>query len=255
MMGTYLPSAQLMGQRTAELHRVLASAPDDPAFAPEPFGTLYQRSLVQSLRNLTRQSFQLLRRRLSGLPEDARADAERVLGLEAAILQRTREAFARKVSAVRTRLHGDLHLGQILYTGRDFVIIDFEGEPMRSLSERRLKRTPLRDVAGMVRSFQYAAQSALLKRVAGGQVRREDAAALAPWVRVWESWASAAFLGGYLRAAAGAAHLPAAREELSAILDASLLEKALYELAYELNNRPDWVHIPLRGILQLMMAE
>jgi maltose alpha-D-glucosyltransferase/alpha-amylase len=125
---------------------------------------------------------------------------------------------------------------------------------MRSLSERRLKRSPLRDVAGMIRSFQYAGQSALLKRLAGGQVRREDAAALAPWLRAWESWASAAFLGSYLRAAGQAPHLPSSREDLGRMLDAFLLDKALYELRYELNNRPDWVHIPLRGLLQLMQA-
>jgi maltose alpha-D-glucosyltransferase/alpha-amylase len=255
VMGTYLAAAGLMGQRTAELHGVLASETDDPAFAPEPFGMLYQRSLVQSLRNLTRQSLQLLRRRLKDLPDEAREDAQRVLALEADILARTRQAFARKVTARRTRLHGDLHLGQILHTGRDFVIIDFEGEPMRSLSERRLKRSVLRDVAGMVRSFQYAGQSALLKLLAGGQVRREDARHLAPWVRAWESWAAAAFLGRYFRTAAGATYLPPAREELAAMLDTYLLEKALYELGYELNNRPDWVHIPLRGILQLMRAE
>jgi maltose alpha-D-glucosyltransferase/alpha-amylase len=185
-LGTYLPAAQLMGQRTAELHRVLASDPDDPAFAPEPFGMLYQRSLIQSMRNLTRQSLQLLRRSLEDLPDDVRDDAQRVVGLEGEILRRARATFEQRLSATRTRVHGDLHLGQVLYTGRDFVIIDFEGEPARSLSERRLKRSPLRDVAGMVRSFQYAGHSALLKRVAGGQVRREDAAVLAPRVRVWE---------------------------------------------------------------------
>jgi maltose alpha-D-glucosyltransferase/alpha-amylase len=254
-MGTYLPAAQLMGQRTAELHRVLATDPQDAAFAPEPFGMLYQRSLVQSMRNLTRQSFQLLRRRIKELPEDARDDAQRVLGLEPEILRRARATFERRISATRTRLHGDLHLGQILYTGRDFVLIDFEGEPMRSLSERRLKRSPLRDVAGMIRSFHYAGQSELLKRLAGGQVRREDAAALAPWVRAWDSWAAAAFLGSYLETATGASHVPTSRDELAGMLDAFLLEKALYELGYELNNRPDWVRIPLRGILQLMGGE
>jgi maltose alpha-D-glucosyltransferase / alpha-amylase len=255
IMGTYLPAAQLMGQRTAELHRVLASDLDDPAFAPEPLGMLYQRSLIQSMRNLTRQSLQLLRRKLKELPDDVREEAQRVAGLEGEILRRSRAAFERRISATRTRVHGDLHLGQVLYTGRDFVIIDFEGEPARSLSERRLKRSPLRDVAGMLRSFQYAGRSALLKRVAGGQLRREDVPVLTPWVRVWESWAAAAYLGRYLATAAGAAHLPTSREELGSLLDVFLLDKALYELRYELNNRPDWVHIPLRGILQLMKVE
>jgi maltose alpha-D-glucosyltransferase/alpha-amylase len=254
-MGGYLASAELMGQRTAELHRVLASDPEDPAFTPEPFGALYQRSLIQSMRNLARQSLQLLRRKLKDLPEGVREEAHKVASLEPELLRRTREPFERKVGAMRIRVHGDLHLGQILYTGRDFVLIDFEGEPARSLSERRLKRSPLRDVAGMIRSFQYAAQSALLKRMAGGQLRKEDEPVLVPWVRAWESWASAAFLACYLRTLGSSPLLPSSREELGRLLDAYLIEKALYELGYELNNRPDWVHIPLRGILRLSGVE
>jgi maltose alpha-D-glucosyltransferase/alpha-amylase len=254
-MGGYLASAQLMGQRTAEMQRVLASDPEDPAFVPEPFGMLYQRSLIQSMRNLTRQSLQLLRRRMKDLPEGVRDEAQRVASLEAELLRRTREPFEKRIAGMRIRVHGDLHLGQILYTGKDFVLIDFEGEPARSLSERRLKRSPLRDAAGMIRSFQYAAQSALLKRIAGGQLRKEDAPVLVPWARVWDSWSSAAFLGAYLRTIEGAALLPPSREELGRLLEAYLIEKALYELGYELNNRPDWVHIPLRGILRLTGVE
>jgi maltose alpha-D-glucosyltransferase/alpha-amylase len=152
-------------------------------------------------------------------------------------------------------VHGDYHLGQVLYTGRDFVIIDFEGEPSRSIGARRIKRTPLRDVAGMLRSFDYAAHTSLLGRHRGGPVRPEDVATLAPWARYWTQWVSAAFLRAYLATLGPGALLPRDPRDLRVLLDAHLLEKALYELGYELNNRPDWVGIPLSGILELMEAK
>jgi maltose alpha-D-glucosyltransferase/alpha-amylase len=138
----------------------------------------------------------------------------------------------------------------VLYTGKDFIIIDFEGEPARPLSVRRIKSSPLRDVAGMLRSFHYAAYAALLGQVAG--VRPEDFATLEPWARFWHTWVSVTFLRSYLVTATADAFLPQTSEELQLLLDAYLLEKALYELRYELNSRPDWVRIPLQGILQLL---
>ena len=156
--------------------------------------------------------------------------------------------------ASRIRIHGDLHLGQVLFTGRDFLIIDFEGEPARSLSERRVKRTPLRDVAGMLRSFHYATVTALLDAVARGLVEADSDAAreLEAWGGHWNDAVSAAFLGSYLEAAGDAPWIPADPDALALVLDTSLLEKAIYELAYELNNRPDWVTVPLRGIRDLL---
>jgi maltose alpha-D-glucosyltransferase / alpha-amylase len=248
VIGAYLTSARLLGQRTAELHTALASDTKEPAFAPEPFTALYRRSLYQSLRTLADTSLNLLERRLKGLPQDLRPDAEKVLGLETAIIERFRQIVDRKMSAMRIRCHGDYHLGQVLFTGKDFVIIDFEGEPARPITERRSKRSSLRDVAGMIRSFNYAAITKLNDRA----VRPEDAAQLKPWARFWNLWVSVEFLKGFLQAAAHAVFMPKSREEISLLLNVFLLEKGVYELNYELNNRPDWVNVPIAGILEIL---
>jgi len=255
LIGPYLESARLLGQRTGELHVALASSVDDPSFVPEPITPFYQRSLHQSMRNLASQALQMLRRRLRHLPDEAQEQAQRVLDSEEAILKRIRAVVALKITGTRIRCHGDYHLGQVLYTGKDFVIIDFEGEPARPLSERRIKRSPFRDVAGLLRSFHYAAYFALFARDRGGPVRPEDIATLEPWARIWYIWVSATFLKAYLDSTSGVPFLPEARDELEVMLDASLLEKAIYELGYELNNRPDWVRIPLVGILDLLSLE
>jgi maltose alpha-D-glucosyltransferase/alpha-amylase len=249
--GPYLENARLLGQRTAELHLSLADAGEDPALAPEPFTALYRRSLYQSLRSLARTTFELLRRQMSSLPEEAREQARAVLGLEEQLLRRVRAMLDRKVRASRIRIHGDYHLGQVLFTGKDFVIVDFEGEPSRSLSERRFKRSTLRDVAGMIRSFEYASAYAIHQ----GPGRVEDIPTLKPWGRIWHRWASAMFLRGYLNTAGDAPFLARSRDDASALLDFYLLDKAVYELRYELNNRPEWVGIPLTGILALMESE
>ena len=255
-ISSYLPTAQLLGQRTAELHIALASDAVDPHFAPEPFSILYQRSIYQTMRSLTAQSFPLLRQRLKGLPQTVRGEAQRVLDREQDVLKRFQAILGRKITAMRIRCHGDYHLGQVLYTGKDFVIIDFEGEPARPLSERRIKRSPLRDVAGMLRSFHYAAYTTLFNQEAEGVYAShpEALAFLEPWARFWYLWVSAVFLKTYCENASRASFLPRTREELQVLLDAYLLEKAVYELDYELNNRPDWVRIPLQGILQLLGA-
>jgi maltose alpha-D-glucosyltransferase/alpha-amylase len=246
MAGTYLTQIQLLGRRTAELHRALAGTPDNPAFAPEPFTALYRRSLYQSMRSLVRTTFDQLRRGLAALPESTRDEARAVLGLEDVLLRQVRAVLERRLTAGRIRIHGDYHLGQVLYTGKDFVILDFEGEPSRSLSERRFKRSPLRDVAAMIRSFEYAAAYGLRH----GPSRAEDLPALQPWGRLWSRWASAAFLNGYLQSGGEAAYLPRDPGELGTMLEFYLLDKAVYELRYELNNRPDWVAIPLEGVLR-----
>jgi maltose alpha-D-glucosyltransferase / alpha-amylase len=252
LVGTYVMSARQLGERTAQMHLALASDTEDPNFAPEPFSAHYQRSLYQSMRNLTSQVFETLRKRLRGLSEDAREEARQVADLEGEILKRFRSILDRKVTAMRIRVHGDFHLGQVLHTGKEFVIIDFEGEPAHSLSSRRIKRSPLRDVAGMLRSFHYAASAPLIGKTGGSVLRPEDAAVLEPWARCWNDWVSAIYLKAYADAAAQGSFLPRSREELSAILGVYLLEKSVYELGYELNNRPDWVKLPLRGILQLL---
>ncbi len=253
-IGTYVPMARLLAERTAELHIALASGVGKD-FEPEPFSELYQRSLYDSMRSLTKKSLRLLRQRLAGLPEAVRGEAEWVLAAEERILERFRRLTARKLAAERIRTHGDYHLGQVLFTGRDFAILNFEGEPSRPLSERRLKRCPLRDVAAMLRSFQYAAYGKLFEEVSAGVAAPESLPALESWALYWERWVSAAFLQAYLRRARGAGFLPPSRDEREVLLDGYLLEKALHELAYELDNRPDWLRIPLRGIRQILAGE
>jgi maltose alpha-D-glucosyltransferase / alpha-amylase len=252
LIASYLESARLLGQRTAELHKALASSADDPNFAPEPFSMLYQRSIYQSLQSQASQVFQWLRAHLKQLPEGMREDIQKVLDLEPEIRRRYRSILQRKLNTMRIRVHGDYHLGQVLYTGRDFVIIDFEGEPARPLSERRIKRSPLRDVAGMLRSFHYASYAALFGQVPG--VRPEDFPALEPWAHFWYIWVGVAFLKAYLAVAQDQPFLPKDPLELQVLLEAYLLEKAVYELGYELNNRPDWLKVPLRGLLQLLVV-
>jgi maltose alpha-D-glucosyltransferase / alpha-amylase len=252
LIGAYRESARLLGTRTAEMHSALAAS-QSAAFAPEPFTPFYQRSVYQSLRALARQVFPLLRRAQKTLPEAIQADARRLVELESAVLERFGAITAAPINATRIRVHGDYHLGQVLYTGRDFVIIDFEGEPLRPLGERRIKRSALRDVAGMLRSFHYAIATAL-HGGPGGAARPEDLPKAQRWAQLWYLHVGAAFLNGYLQTADGAAFVPAERRELHALLDCFVLEKAVYELAYELNNRPDWVWIPVEATLQLLGA-
>jgi maltose alpha-D-glucosyltransferase/alpha-amylase len=166
-------------------------------------------------------------------------------------MNRFKDLLETKISALRIRCHGDYHLGQVLFTGSDFIIIDFEGEPARPITERRIKRSALSDVAGMLRSFHYAAHIALLRRQKIGTLP-EAVAALEHWAEFWQRWVSAEFLKSYLLEAGESRFIPCSRNELHVLLKALLLEKAVYELSYELNNRPDWVGIPLRGILQLL---
>ena len=248
LIGGYLDHAALMGRRTAELHLALAAA-THPDFAPEPFSELYQRSLVQSVRNVARRVLNHLRLALPLVPEDARAAAAHLVEIEEEVVRRARAAFARRTGAARMRYHGNLHLGQVLYTGRDFVILMSEGEAVRSLADRRTKRSPLRDVAALLRSLHYASAHAA---VSGGSVRREDVPALEPWAGYWRSWVSAAYLRGYLESSPGSVFHPDDRQQLREALDGYLLEKALQELSLELSLRPDWIRIPLRGILQLV---
>jgi maltose alpha-D-glucosyltransferase/alpha-amylase len=248
MIGAYIPSAELVGRRTAELHVALASDASDPAFAPESFTSFYRRSLYQSMRTLAKQAFTLLQKRMKLLPDGPQADARKVLGLEKEVYNRMRSILDLKINALRTRHHGDYHLGQLLYTGKDFVITDFEGEPARALSERRMKRSPLRDVAGMLRSFDYAAVSALKS----GSVRAEDVSSLEPWSRFWNLWVSVVFLKSYLAVATRGGFLPKSKDEMKTLLDLYVLEKAIYELSYELNNRPEWVGVPIQGILDIV---
>jgi maltose alpha-D-glucosyltransferase/alpha-amylase len=252
LIDTYIESARLLGERTAAMHLALASETENKSFAPESFTPHAQRGLFQSMRNLTRQNLQLLNRQLKTFPLEVQTQAQQVLALEPEILKKFRQIYERPLNATRIRQHGDYHLGQVLYTGKDFLIIDFEGEPAISISERRLKHSPLQDVAGMIRSFHYASTSALLKQIERGAPVDGQLQQMILWARFWARWVSAIFYKAYLKAAAGASFLPPSESDLQMMTEVFLLRKAIYELGYELNNRPDWVKIPLQGILELM---
>jgi maltose alpha-D-glucosyltransferase/alpha-amylase len=248
VIGSYLESAKLLGRRTAELHAALSSDPEDPAFAPERISPLDQRSIYQSISGLSMRATDLLRTQLNKLPADARGEARQVLELEPRIASMLKSFLSRRLTTYRIRIHGDYHLGQVLYTGHDFVIIDFEGEPTRTLYERRLKRLAMRDVAGMLRSFSYASQAALRSQA----TTPERLAELQAWARFWVDSVSAVFFKTYLATAGNASWVAQNQDDLELQLTTMLLEKALYELRYELNLRPDWVRIPLRGVLDLV---
>ncbi len=252
LIGTYLEYARRFGERTAALHLTLASDSENPEFAPEPFTPHYVRGLFQSMRNLATHNLRRLRRNLKTVPAETAPLAEHILTLEGEILQRYRRLTELRIHARRIRIHGDYHLRQILWTGKDFVILNLEGETTASLSERRIKRSPLRDVAGMIRSFHGAAEAGLVRHVERGSLPPENLARFEPWARFWQHAVGTAFLRAYLQALEPSDLLPRTPDELHALLQAYLLHHALQELGRELIHRPAWLRVPLKGILQLL---
>ena len=235
-----------LGQRTAEMHLALASDKTNPSFTPEVFTANYQRSLYSTLRKLVRDRFKLLEDSLDKLSNEAQDLARKVLEREDQVLECFSEIYKTRIQGIKTRVHGDYHLGQVLFTGKDFVIIDFEGEPGFSFSERRLKKNPLKDVAGMMRSFHYAAFGKILLNE---NYRMQDREFLDLWAEQWQHYVSRFYMGAYMERMSMGKSLS---EENELLLRVFLMEKAIYELGYELNGRPDWVNIPLRGIYYLM---
>ncbi len=249
--GIYPEQVKLLGRRTGELHQALASDTEEPAFAPEAANTMAQRSVYQSMRASLRRAFSLLQKKLPELPADFRDEAARVLQSESEILAHEQRLLETRSATLKIRIHGDFHLGQVLYTGKDFIFLDFEGEPARPLSERKLKRSALRDVTGMMRSFQYAAYSALWQPA----MRQEDIPFLERWADLWYRQMSSVYLQSYLATTGDGSFVPQDQGELEVLLRAYLLDKAVYEIGYELNNRPKWVVIPVRGILHILLGE
>ncbi len=255
---TALAAAALLGKRTAEMHLALATPTNDPAFAAEP---MTAGDLAGDARRIDAQitsTLEALKTKLSTLKDLNADDAGLLLSRRINLFSRAHAITGAAPFGQRIRIHGDYHLGQTLRvagsgkeTG-DFVILDFEGEPARPLEERRQKQSPLKDVAGMLRSFSYAAYSGLSRYATGEQSGRpQDITALDAWTKLWQNSVSIEFLRAYRQAMnANPALLPPPQQAQS-LLGAYLLEKALYELLYELNNRPDWLRIPLTGILAL----
>jgi maltose alpha-D-glucosyltransferase/alpha-amylase len=251
-IGAYLKSIALLGRRTAELHLALASDPDNPAFAPKPFSIEFQKSFEAAVLQLTSDVLRLLREKIPLLPASWQTQAQAVARHEGEIANRFRTSLSEPIKATRIRIHGDFHLGQVLCTSSDFVIIDFEGEPARPLSERRIKKSPLQDVAGMLRSFHYAAFAPLLGSSGDEPMDGQRFKQFSVWAESWITQVSEAFLAEYFRASGAAPFLPRNPAATSRLLELFVLEKAIYELGYELNNRPDWVGLPLEGISKLL---
>ena len=250
LFGTYLDAVRLIAVRTADLHRALASNTADPAFTPEPFTPLSRRSTYQRMRTLTVSVIATLRRRFEELRPELRAGAQALVQRQDDAMRVFRQIVEHTVSAQRIRCHGNLHLGQVLHIGDDVVLIDFEGEPGRPLYERRLKRSPLQDVATMVRSFHYAAHAALQKGIA----RRSGLDRTMPWLRHWQRRTATAFVATYADAVEGTTLLPSDVADTELLLDAHLLERAYYELGFELNHRSEWVRAPLMDIPALLFS-
>lgn len=264
--GVALQAAAVLGRRTAEMHRALVAPATpvgsmDTAFSAEPFSSHHLETLQTAINEQAMQAYALLRKSMSSLPDDAVELAALLLSRRTRTLEslgaangqpsdgKNHENNASTLHGKRTRIHGDYHLGQVLRVKTDFVILDFEGEPARSLESRRAKHSPLKDVAGMLRSFNYAAWAALMKY---SSRRPDDEGQLEPWAQLWDRAISAEFLHAYCETMAGSGLVPEDESAFSALLDLYLLEKAFYELVYELNSRPDWVKIPLTGIASLL---
>jgi maltose alpha-D-glucosyltransferase / alpha-amylase len=198
-----------------------------------------------AMRVHAEQQLQLLEASLPRIDEGRRRLAQRVLNERGDLVHFFDDVRRVRRSGLRIRCHGDYHLGQVLVSEGDVIILDFEGEPARPLAERRARSSPLRDVAGMLRSFAYAALTGLNVATLA---RPKDRERLEPWANLWETWVSAAFMRAYLAAVRDLPLLPVGTD-LETLLQMFVIDKTFYELGYELNNRPEWVHIPLSGLL------
>jgi maltose alpha-D-glucosyltransferase / alpha-amylase len=245
----YTEMMQLLGKRTAEMHQSLLIS-DNPDFEPEPFSLLYQKSVYQSVRTLIRRTINDLRSNIKNVPESLKEDIELLFDKEKEILKYINDILTqKKLSSVKSRVHGDYHLGQVLFTGKDFIIIDFEGEPARTISARKLKYCPLKDVAGMLRSIHYAVYQAYFKKIS---IRSEDKEYLGGWLEIWYKHISNKFIEAYIESSSDSSYLPKEQEQVEALLNVFILEKAVYEIGYEINNRPEWTLIPLRSLVEIV---
>jgi maltose alpha-D-glucosyltransferase/alpha-amylase len=255
LIDSYLTFAENTGKRVAQMHAIMARPHPDPAFTPEPFTDFYRQSLYHSYIGLTDRRFEFIRQHYSDMEPDVRLMTAKVLEQSDAIAARFHKLYAQRIYSVRTRYHGRLHLGHLLVSNGDVVITDFGGDPALYLSERRIKRCPLRDVAHMLHSFGYAAQGALRRFAAGERDENLTRRVIRVWGRFWYSHASAAFLRGYWSVAKNAPYLPPAKSDQQILLDCNLLERALIDIRSDVTEKPDLAGVPFRVILHLLDAE
>jgi maltose alpha-D-glucosyltransferase/alpha-amylase len=259
-----MEAAALLGRRTAEMHLALSCSSHDPAFAPEPCRKQDLDTDAGQIEGQIRSALETLKSRFSTLDETTSDAAGLLLSRRRELLDRNHSISEIQAGGQRIRIHGDYHLGQTLRTeanhgeqtgisSGDFVLLDFEGEPARPLAQRRRKQSPLRDVAGMLRSFSYAAYAGLKQHMETHpeSADRVKSKGLAEWAHAWQRCASSEFLRAYRETIATRPELLPSADDTQKLLDAYVLEKALYELLYEMNNRPAWIHIPIAGILSL----
>ncbi len=255
LLGSFVDVIKALGRRTAEMHAALASRPDVPAFAPEPFTEFYRHSVYHGILGQLNHTFDALRSRVSSLSGESKQDAEQILARETEIRQQLLKLRDQRVGGLRIRQHGDFQLSNLLHSGNDWVITNFEGDPYRSISERRIKRSALRDVACMLRSLHYVSHAALFGDVPGIIPSREGHPTIEKWARTWYRWASCIFLKQYLESTSGVDFLPSPPLEVRTLLSSYLLERALLEIEHELQYRPQWIRIPLHGILEHLPEE
>ncbi|MGC8489614.1 MAG: putative maltokinase, partial [Clostridia bacterium] len=249
LLSPFLPWVTLLAERTAALHQALMAETADPAFQPEPFTPFYLRGLYQGIRTTMGQTLRTLDARRHTLEPGWARLASQLVERQGAVLDHLQALLKERIDGLRIRLHGDLHLGQVLCTGGDFVFVDFEGEPARPLSERRIKRSPLRDVAGMLRSFHYAVWTRSFELNRDRTDRDPDR--IRRFARLWYRIVADVYLTAY-RGKLGDAGLFPDGPHFYELLSVYLWEKALYELRYELDHRPEWVGVPLIGLMELM---
>jgi maltose alpha-D-glucosyltransferase/alpha-amylase len=254
LMGTQLEVVRQLGTRTAELHAALSSRPEIPEFAPEPFTDFYRHGLYHGMLGLVGRTCDALRSELHRVPAVAKNDAVALLERETELRRQLAPLRDQRVVCTRIRHHGDFHLGHLQFTGNDVMIMDFDGDVSRPMSERRIKRSALRDVASMIRSFNYISFAVLFGQVPGIVLGAEPRPQLENWARAWRKWTSAVFLKSYLDAAGRGEFVPQTQTERRVLLRSYLIEKCLFEINFELEYRLDWVRIPVNGVLELLRA-
>ncbi|MBV8819391.1 MAG: hypothetical protein JO022_13615, partial [Acidobacteriaceae bacterium] len=255
LIGPYLGLVTAMGQRVAELHLALSQNASDPAFAPEPFNDFYRQGLYHANIALTSRRMEFVRQRSGDMIPEIRQLAAKVLEQENAITSRFRAVFDQRIASQRIRFHGRLHLGHMLIANGDVVMFDFAGEPQLHISERRIKRCPLRDVASMLYSFGYSAQAAARELLSAERHESADRDTIRSWARFWYSHVSAAFIRAYWKTASPASYMPESQHDQQVLLDNYLLERALLDVRADINDKPELAGMPFRVILHLLDAE
>jgi maltokinase len=240
---------ELLGKRTAEMHLALLSGKKNKDFKPEKFNGEYIKWLQNHLNKLLVKRISLLKENYSRLDKNAKKLADDFINSEKAIERFFEKLSGYDLKSSRIRIHGDYHLGQVLFTGTDYLIIDFEGEPESSITDRKIKHSPLKDVAGMIRSFHYAVCS---KLYFSSETKGVDPQRLQKAADRWYKLITDAYVDAYMQTMGDISATFGSRTELNFLLQLHLLEKAVYELGYELNGRPDWIRIPLKGIQHVL---